>query len=227
MTPLTIGVGAFRGRQYQFSQIIKRNTPLPASNNCDYLTIKDNQTSVQFEILQGEHKLAAENFKIGVFEVSGIPPAKAGVEKVTVTFTVDENGILNATVVSHSNSAAKSEVTIENVFGNLLQNQIENLVNEAEKYREAEKTRKFQEFGLYCYDVRDNVGKYNSVVRKKCLEALYWLKSGSRHEVADIEQKRNELEQIVATSEQMEIDDDDVIVLPHEDIIICLNDDDD
>lgn len=136
VTPLTLG--SSYGKDNRFMKaIIPRNTPIPVSmKKGNFFTAFDNQTSMKFHILQGERPLSKDNYQIGTIVINGIPPAPAGAEEVIDTFSIDANGILTVTSVIKSNENAKAELKVKNVCGSLTKEEIDQMVAEAERYRE-------------------------------------------------------------------------------------------
>jgi molecular chaperone DnaK len=92
VTPLSLGIETMGG---VFTRLIHRNTTIPTKKSQVFSTAADNQTKVGITILQGEREMAADNKKLGEFELSGIPMAPRGHPQIEVTFDIDANGILN------------------------------------------------------------------------------------------------------------------------------------
>ncbi len=137
VTPLTLSVETLGGVA---TPIIERNTTIPTKKSRIFTTAEDNQTSVEIHIVQGERPMAADNTSLGRFHLDGIPPAPRGVPQIEVTFDIDANGILNVTAKDlGTNKAASIRITAST---KLTREEIERMVKEAEKYREADRKRK-------------------------------------------------------------------------------------
>jgi molecular chaperone DnaK len=126
--PLTLGV-EIRGDI--FSRIIPRNSVIPISSEEEYTTIKDNQTSVSFNIYQGERDIASANKLLGEMDLTGIPPGPKGMAKIIVTFNIDENGVIEASAREQA-SGKECRVTLTNT-GGLSEKAIEQIIKLAEQ----------------------------------------------------------------------------------------------
>lgn len=138
VTPLSLGIETLGG---VFTKLIDRNTTIPTKKSQIFSTAEDNQSAVTVRVFQGERAMAADNKLLGEFNFEGIPPARRGEPKIEVTFDIDANGIVN---VSAKDLATNKEqkVTIQ-ASGGLNKDDIEKMVQEAEKY--ASEDRKRQE----------------------------------------------------------------------------------
>ncbi|MFO7952657.1 MAG: molecular chaperone DnaK [Bacillota bacterium] len=137
VTPLSLGVETLGG---VMTKIIERNTTIPTRHSEVFSTAEDNQPAVDIHVLQGERELAKDNRSLGQFKLEGIPPAPRGVPQIEVTFDLDANGILNVSAKDKGTGKEQS-ITISGST-NLDQNEIEKMVNEAEKYSEEDKKRR-------------------------------------------------------------------------------------
>jgi molecular chaperone DnaK len=123
-----------------FTKLIKRNTTIPTKKSQDFSTAADNQTKVGITILQGEREMAADNKKLGEFELSGIPMAPRGHPKIEVTFDIDANGILN--VSAKDKSTGKAQTVTVRSSGGLSESDIERMVQDAEASKDADQARR-------------------------------------------------------------------------------------
>ena len=138
VTPLTLGIETMGGVA---TPLIEKNTTIPTKKSQVFSTAEDNQTAVTIHVVQGERKQAGENKSLGRFDLADIPPAPRGVPQVEVTFDLDANGILN---VSAKDKATGKEQSIRiTASGGLSDEEIENMVRDAEANAEADK--KFEE----------------------------------------------------------------------------------
>ncbi len=137
VTPLSLGIETMGG---VFTRLIHRNTTIPTKKSQVFSTAADNQTKVGITILQGEREMAADNKKLGDFELGGIPMAPRGHPQIEVTFDIDANGILNVSAKDKSTGKAQS-VTIKS-SGGLSDADIEQMVQDAEASKEADQKRR-------------------------------------------------------------------------------------
>lgn len=137
VTPLSLGIETMGG---VFTRIIHRNTTIPTKKSQVFSTAADNQTKVGITILQGEREMAADNKKLGDFDLGGIPMAPRGHPQIEVTFDIDANGILNVSAKDKSSGKASS-VTVRS-SGRLSDAQVEQMVADAEASKEDDQKRR-------------------------------------------------------------------------------------
>ncbi|WP_323191763.1 molecular chaperone DnaK [Halostella sp. PRR32] len=137
VTPLSLGIEVKGGL---FERLIEKNTTIPTEESKIFTTAADNQTSVQVRVFQGEREIAEENELLGEFHLTGIPPAPAGTPQIEVTFSIDENGIVNVSAKDQG-SGESEEITIEGGAG-LSDEQIEEMQEEAEEHAEEDERRR-------------------------------------------------------------------------------------
>ena len=138
VTPLTLGIETMGGVA---TPLIEKNTTIPTKKSQVFSTAEDNQTAVTIHVVQGERKQATQNKSLGRFDLADIPPAPRGMPQIEVTFDLDANGILN---VSAKDKATGKEQSIRiTASGGLSENEIDQMVQDAEANAEADK--KFEE----------------------------------------------------------------------------------
>jgi len=137
VTPLSLGIETLGGI---FTRLIPRNTTIPTKKSQEFSTAADNQTQVGIKVLQGERDMAAHNKLLGQFDLVGIPPAPRGVPKIEVTFDIDANGIVHVSAKDKATNKEQS-VAIQS-SGGLSDEQIENMVREAEAHAAADSAAK-------------------------------------------------------------------------------------
>ncbi len=137
VTPLSLGIETLGG---VYTKIIERNTTIPTEKKQIFSTAADNQTSVEIHVLQGERAMATDNKTMGRFMLDGIPPAPRGVPQIEVSFNIDANGIVNVSAKDLGTNREQN-ITITASSG-LEKDQIDEMVNEAEKYAEEDQKRR-------------------------------------------------------------------------------------
>ncbi len=137
VTPLSLGIETLGG---VFTKLIERNTTIPSKKNQVFSTAADNQPSVTISVHQGEREMAAYNKLLGQFNLEGIPPAPRGMPQIDVTFDIDANGIVH---VSAKDLGTGKEQSIKiTASSGLSEEEIKNMVKDAEVHAEDDKTRK-------------------------------------------------------------------------------------
>jgi molecular chaperone DnaK len=137
VTPLTLGVEVLGGLR---EPLIERNTTIPTKKSKVFTTAADYQTAVTIHVVQGERPMAADCVSLGMFNLSGIPPAPRGVPQIEVIFDIDANGILNVTAKDLATSK-EAKITIT-ANAKLSKDEIERLKKESEQFAEADKKKK-------------------------------------------------------------------------------------
>ncbi len=137
VTPLSIGVETGGG---VFTKLIPRNTTIPTQKSEIFTTSVDNQSFVPIHVLQGEREMALDNRSLASFELTGIPPAPRGVPKIQVTFSINAEGLLSVEAVDQGTGRSQT-VSVTPASG-LSQDQVDQLVAQGEKFKEADQMRR-------------------------------------------------------------------------------------
>jgi len=137
VTPLSLGIETLGG---VFTRLIPRNTTIPTKKSQVFSTAADNQTQVGIKVLQGEREMASDNKMLGQFDLVGVPPAPRGVPHIEVTFDIDANGIVN--VGARDKATGKEQAITIRSSGGLSDDEINQMVDEAESFAAADKEKK-------------------------------------------------------------------------------------
>ena len=160
VTPLTLSIETLGGVA---TQMIPRNTTIPTRKTETFSTAADNQTSVEVHVMQGERPMARDNRTLGKFHLTGLPPAPRGVPQIEVTFDIDANGILN---VSARDSVTGRAQSIRITGSTRLADDVKKrMIEEAERYAEADKARREDADALnsadaLCYEAEKTIADF-------------------------------------------------------------------
>ena len=134
VTPLSLGIETLGG---VFTRLIDKNTTIPTKKSQVFSTAEDNQSAVTIRVFQGEREMANDNKLLGQFNLEGISPAPRGIPQIDVAFDIDANGIVSVSATDKA-TGKEQKITIE-ASGGLSDDEIENMIKEAEANAEADK----------------------------------------------------------------------------------------